>query len=244
LRLILPSEIEVWPLSLEGLSLDAVTCWLPWLAPEERKRFDSFYFQKGQLQFLATHALKRLVLAEYLVVAPGELRFEVNSWGKPYLHQDDGMQAIGFNLSHTDGFVACAVAATPSIGIDIERVDRRAEIASLARHSFSTRELAFFLSLPVEDQREAFFRLWTLKEAFVKAKGLGLSHPLESFTIDVSGDLASLASEGDGLEDASGWRFFEFQLSEFHRMAVAVFAKNSPDVRVTMCDPRALLGLT
>jgi phosphopantetheinyl transferase len=123
--------------------------------------------------YRAAHTLKRRVLSHYRPdVSPADWRFLANAWGKPAVA---GLAAApSFNLSHSGDAIAIAVAGT-DIGVDIERVRPLRHPQEVARHVFHPQELAWLAAQP--ESMRAFFRLWTLKEALLKAAGTGFSHP-------------------------------------------------------------------
>lgn len=122
----------------------------------------------------------KLMLKNILNIDKIQLKY--NKWGKPELINNSG---IHFNISHSGEWVVVGISAKP-IGVDIQKVE---EIhLSLAESSFSKRENEYMLSLPNNERKNAFFMLWTLKEAFIKAKGVGLYMPLDSFTIEIVND--------------------------------------------------------
>ncbi len=152
---------------------------------------------------------------------PAAWRFREDPGGKPSLVEDARAPALSFSLSHTRGLVACAIAGGGDVGIDVEGVDRRVD-AGLAQRFFSEPENRALAACPTEAARTArFLELWTLKEAYLKAIGVGLSHPLNTvvFAIDEGGHVAFSAPPG---VDAARWRFRLFTPRPSYRLAVAL----------------------
>nr|WP_294549493.1 4'-phosphopantetheinyl transferase superfamily protein [uncultured Rhodopila sp.] len=165
-----------------GLAMAQVTRWLPLLGADDTARAARFVFERDRVTFIAAHALLNTVVAAALGVAPAALQFVRGPHGKPDVRVAGLPAPISFNLSHTDGLIGLALAAAPgcALGFDLERLDRGTKI-DVARSYFHPEECAWLLALPVEEQPAGFVRLWTLKEAFIKATGEGLSRDLASF---------------------------------------------------------------
>jgi 4'-phosphopantetheinyl transferase len=128
-----------------------------------------------------------------------------------------------FNLSHTSGAVACVIAGEPLVGVDVEAMDRAGSTTDIAARFFAPPEVEVLHRLPAAAQRDCFFRFWTLKESYIKARGLGLTLPLDQFWF-VPGPGEAIAIDfGPGIVDTpSRWRFVERQPTPQHRLAVAV----------------------
>lgn len=155
--------------------------WLACLSAEEKARADRFLRPANRREFIAAHALKRQMLAQALCIPPDALRFGTeDAHGKPCVL--NAPRPVNFNLSHTTGQVGCAVTLDPdvSVGLDLEEADRRTT-ATLADRFFADDETAWIHAQP--DPLRAFLSVWTLKEAFVKAAGRGLSLGLETFSV-------------------------------------------------------------
>jgi len=117
----------------------------------------------------------RMVLGNYLGIAPGDLEIAYSQYGKPYISTTRMKKDIHFNLSHAGDVGLIAVAISRHIGVDLELVRQESSIESIAKRFFTPEEAGHLLSLPASLQPEAFFTCWTRKEAFVKARGEGLS---------------------------------------------------------------------
>jgi 4'-phosphopantetheinyl transferase len=184
------------------------------LSPEEDARYRRFAFARNRQQFLVGRALVRTTLSRYAGVPPAAWVFAASGHGKPEIAAPADFAGLRFNLSHTDGLVACAVTAGREVGVDVEDMSRREVSASLARYCLSAAELAHWEGLSDGERREVFFDYWTLKEAYIKARGLGLSVPLHdfSFRFRVDGPPAISFASGFG-DDPAGWHFSQFQRS-------------------------------
>lgn len=185
-----------------------------WLSDAERARRARFRFAAHRHQFLVSRALLRWVLGRYTGLDPASLRFGCNAWGKPHLELADS-GAPEFNLSHTDGLIVLAVAevngqaAPPMLGVDVERRDRVVNAPALAMRFFSALESDTLHGLPGEHQRSCFFDFWTLKEAYIKAVGMGLGIPLADFSFSLlrDGDIDIRFTASRSADDPAAWQF-------------------------------------
>jgi 4'-phosphopantetheinyl transferase len=201
------------------------------MSGEERARAARFVFPRDRLSYQVAHGLLRLVLARQTGVAARDLAFSSSALGRPELQPGgEGPGRVRFNLSHTRDLVGCAVTRDAEIGFDLERMMAPAPIDTAGRY-FSPAERAWLSGQVADRQPEAFYELWTLKEAYLKARGLGLSLPLESFSIvpaAAPGTPPSLAAPpGDGGPwSLQSWRFAD------HRCALALGASTMPPLAV------------
>jgi 4'-phosphopantetheinyl transferase len=204
------------------------------LSAEERRRHDRFHFPRDRRDFAAAHALLRRALSSRGERAPREWTFTTNAHGKPALVSPSrGQSDLCFNLSHTNGLVACVTAHDAALGIDVEKVDRPTDALDLARRFFSPTEIALLEREPPPERQERFIETWTLKEAYVKAIGEGLSHPLREFAFVPDGP-ASLRFETTRAQPTSPWQFVLFAPSHGYRMAVAVGGPLAPKRRIVV----------
>lgn len=189
---------------------------------EERARHDRFVFARSRRQFTVARALVRRVLAGYTGLAPEALAFVANEFGRPEL--DPGREGLRFNLSHADGLAALAVARDAEVGVDVEDTARRSRPEDIAEHFFAAAEVAGLMGLPAHARPRRFFDLWTLKEAYIKARGKGLAIPLGAFAYDLSRGPAAIELAIDpSLGDVrAGWHFTLADPTPRHRLALAV----------------------
>ena len=192
------------------------------LPAEEVSACDRFVFPEGRRQCLVSRVLIRTVLSSYTGDAPAAWEFDANSYGKPAVHCPAGCP-LQFNLSHTTGLVVCAVRLSGEVGVDVEDLTRRAADPALATNYFAPEEVALLESMPQDEQPLRFLQLWTLKEAFIKAKGGGLSIPLKDFAFSFPpGRPPRIAFHDPTLGDANQWQFTQLRLRRRYQVAVAV----------------------
>jgi 4'-phosphopantetheinyl transferase len=180
------------------------------LSEDERARWQRFRVERARREYLAAHALLRNALSHYGTLAPRDWRFKVNAHGKPAPDPDCGLQ---FNLSHSGGLAVCLISeAAVQVGVDVEPAVRANQIAAVARKVFSPYELAQLDALPVPDRLNRYLDLWTLKEAYVKARGLGFSLPLDRISFlsddrDEAPRLKRLIVDAELDPDPDRWSF-------------------------------------
>lgn len=198
--------------------------YLDLLQPDERARHDRFVFARDRLQFLATRALVRTVLSQYEDVAPIDWRFATGERGKPYVAGPRVAQPLSFNLSNTRGLIVCAVSRDHGqLGCDTEDTTRRTETVGIADHYFSAHEVAALKALPPSQHQARFFSYWTLKESYIKARGLGLALPLSQFSFLLDGEPEIGIRFDPRLgDDAKRWRFALRRHGARHFVALGV----------------------
>jgi 4'-phosphopantetheinyl transferase len=208
------------------------------LAPEEVERQARLVRERDRRLFLISRALVRTTLSRYAPVDPGAWRFAAGEQGKPEIVAPSDLPPLRFNLTHTPGLVACAVAPGHEVGVDAERRDRPVACLDLARRAFSAEERTQLEALPEQRRRERFFELWTLREAYVKARGEGMLRvPRDAVTFRLSPDAGAQASfDATWPDDPSRWRFFRVRPAESHRCAVAVRSARPADLVLSVWE--------
>lgn len=190
------------------------------LSDDERQRFARFRFENDRQLYLVAHALLRVALSRHANIEPCAWQFLTGSHGRPEI--DKSQSRLRFSLSHTRGLAACAIILERDIGLDVEYLTADAPI-EVAEQFFSARERRDLLCAG-SDVRAAFFlEYWTLKEAYAKARGLGLS--LEPHQFSFYKDFAgrwSIASGPPLYEDPERWQFRSWQAGKDHLAALAI----------------------
>jgi 4'-phosphopantetheinyl transferase len=155
------------------------------LSPDEKARADRFHFAKDRNRFVVGRGLLRELLSKYLRQEPVELEFSYGPFGKPELSGAHASRGLSFNLAHSAGLGVYAISANRNLGIDVELIKLESAGDDIARRYFSVREVGDLLELPPESRVRAFFHCWTRKEAYLKATGMGLQTPLDSFSVSL-----------------------------------------------------------
>jgi 4'-phosphopantetheinyl transferase len=214
-----PDELHVWSIPLEPAD-DVVARLAETLSADERARADRFVFPRDRRRFVVARGALRSILASYLDLAPSALAFAYGPAGKPRL---EGSADLDFNLAHSHELALCAVTAGGPVGVDVEWLRPMPDLLAVARTAFSPAEQAALLARPEGERLAAFFRCWTSKEAYLKARGDGLSLPLDSFDVSLAADQppALLANRLDPAEPGR-WTLHAFAPAEGYVGALAV----------------------
>jgi 4'-phosphopantetheinyl transferase len=199
------------------------------LSPEERERQARPTIEKRRREVLLTRALVRTVLSGYTGAEPLSWRFGARARGRPFCR---GLP-FDFNLSHTEGMIVCLVAGDGTApGVDVEFMPRRGRLDDVATHFFAPLECAELSAVPEAEKRRRFFTYWTLKEAYIKAKGDGLALPLDAFWFDLAGDKPAIAFDHRIADDPAAWRFESLALSDHHLCGIALTTPQMPVLRL------------
>jgi 4'-phosphopantetheinyl transferase len=213
---------------------EVVVCWRPTSAANNEEYLDAlsdlsqdehaqagrFVFDTDRRNYVFAHALLRRTLSSLMHdTLPRDWVLKPDRLGKPQL--TPARNGLTFNLTHTMGVVACAVARHADVGVDVERVGRCTDVESVASSFFSPIEVQMLARKTGVDRQVMFTEIWTLKEAYLKALGVGLSHPLDTFGFRCGGS-GELRFELPVGENASAWRIALLAPLETHRLAIAV----------------------
>ncbi len=203
------SDVHVWQAALD-VAAPEVGAFENTLAEEELRRADRFHFEKDRSPFIVGRGLLRVILGSYLKTDPEKIKLGANHHGKPQLVEENGGGGICFNLSRSHSLVLFAVARGRKVGVDLELLQPRVAEETVAERFFSPREVRTLRGLPKDRQAEAFFNCWTRKEAYVKARGEGLSLPLDQFDVSLApGEPAQLLCTNVGPQETWRWSLRE-----------------------------------
>ncbi|HEX3272216.1 MAG TPA: 4'-phosphopantetheinyl transferase superfamily protein [Ktedonobacterales bacterium] len=216
------NEIHVWAAPLEQPALSAAPM-LRALSSDERSHAERFYFPQDRRRYVIAHGFLRAVLARYLRVDPVDVLMRYLPSGKPELAPEWSGERLHFNLSHSHELALCAVGRGRSLGVDVEWIRAGLAVEGIAERLFAPREAAALRILPRSYQTEAFFTCWTLKEAYVKARGAGLQTPLNQFEVALTpGQLTALLFDATDQRAASRWSLQSLDVGGDYAAALAV----------------------
>jgi len=236
-------ELHVWLARPEAIPVRALEAYLRLESADERARRLRLRFERHRIERLVSVALVRTSLSRYASVAPADWVFERNDRGRPDLVPGQCDPALAFNLSHTRGLVACAVTRQAEIGVDVEWIARRGRTTAIADRFFSLQEVRDLRALPAAERRDRFFDYWTLKESYIKARGMGLAIPLRAFSFHLADAPPIRISFEPSLEDdPSSWQFELYRLGDAHRLAVGVRRGAVADLRVEVRETLRFQG--
>jgi 4'-phosphopantetheinyl transferase len=193
------------------------------LSSAEKQRAEYFVFERHRRQYIFAHGLLRIALSSFVPqVGPSDWCFVAHRYGRPFIAAPAVARPVYFSLSHTEGCVACVVSGCEAVGVDVEEIHERHSLLATARSNFSPEEIDALRDLPPGDLVDRFFDYWTLKEAYLKARGTGLSLPLDQFSIFISSNQTIEIGFAPGVsDDARRWCFMTSSPSLGHRLAVA-----------------------
>ena len=199
------NEIHVWLIDAAETDADNLAAYAALLSAAEQARADRFKFAKDRSLFTVAHAALRSILAQYTETLPANLQFDVGLYGKPKLGAPQAGRRVAFNLSHSYCVALLAVARSREVGVDVEFVNADFAFDEVAERFFTGGEVAALRALSRHLRRQAFYKCWTSKEAFLKAKGTGLSGELDEVTISLA------ANREEAWIDANvpGWSLIE-----------------------------------
>lgn len=225
LKKLTDNEIHIWHANPANFKNgDTLNYFASLLNKDEIKQKNQFYFDDLQHHYLITRALVRIVLSKYIsYVKPEEWQFSREAYGKPFIANPKLADILSFNISHTPGAIVLALVKKTEIGIDIENIDRKTNIKSIYQSAFSSEEILLLENTPLHHKKKLFYRLWTLKEAYVKAKGLGLSLSFNQFSFSFPSNEKILISFNPLIEDQPHhWQFIEYELYHSYYLSLAV----------------------
>lgn len=210
------------------------------MTDDERDRYRRFRSDRDRRLFLATRVLVRTVLSRYVPISSADWRFAAGAHGKPYVAHPRLTPRIHFNVAHTPGLVACVISvAHEAIGVDVERTNPPADTMRLAERYFAPAEVHALRRLPAAEQPRRFVDYWTLKESYIKARGLGLSLPLHQFAFHLVDGQIGVDFDPRLADDPTRWRFALLDTSPQHVVSVGVDTGAAPlSLRIAaMVDP-------
>ena len=218
-------DVHVWRASLNPpLAIIERLCQL--LSPDEQVRADRFHFEIDRQHFIVARGCLRTILSRYLEIAPAEIQFSYESHGKPQIASATSQDPqLKFNLSHSGGLALYAFTSVGDVGVDLEHIRPEFTGDDIARRFFSATEVECLDQLPPHARHEAFFSCWTRKEAFIKAKGVGLSLALDQFDVTLApAEPAALLRTRWDEDEAARWSLQTIEVGPGYAGAVAVEA--------------------
>ena len=211
-------QVHVWAWNLDRPPVDA-----DWsvLSQEETLRARRFVRPQDRDRYVRAHSTMRTLLGAYTGLNPAKISFSTNARGKPRIQDEETIERVHFNLTHSAGMGVLAVSRNYDLGVDIEQI--RPIDAKVAEHHFSQRELHALQHLPSEQWLAGFYRCWTSKEALLKGEGIGLNFPLDDFHVEVDPlRPPALIAVKPRSHIAPGWLLFELNPADEFAGTLAV----------------------
>jgi 4'-phosphopantetheinyl transferase len=218
---LLPDEVHVWRASLDQPQGHFVRL-KQILSPQERARANRFHFEADRKRCVLARGLLRLLIGHCLGTPADRLRFQYGEFGKPSLARGP-YPNLQFNLSHSGDLVLIALSYERAVGVDVERMRIDVATDEIAARFFSANECRDLAKVPPEMRCAAFFECWTRKEAYLKARGDGLSLPLEQFDVSFLGqDKPRLIEARHDPTEVSRWTLHALEGGGGYKAALAV----------------------
>lgn len=231
--ILLPNKVvHLWLVDQRNVHLDKQReTYEQWLSDDERESLEHYTRQELRDEQLVTRAGLRSSLSQYSdSVKPEHWVFERSERGKPTLGDDSPMQELSFNLSHSGHWLAIGVTVDNLIGVDLQRRHHQKPLTELAERFFSETEAQNLAELPESRQSEHFFRLWTLKEAYLKARGLGIANGLDKARFHIDNNGLITAEFDDSLDDdPHDWQFHHYELDDDYCLSFALKQNRAQD---------------
>jgi 4'-phosphopantetheinyl transferase len=226
--------VDVWLVASDAIGDDLLHRYQALLAPAERERWQRFLVRGAAIQYLVGRALLRTSLSRYTRVPANAWVFETNAYGCPYLAPPLARHSLRFNLSHTGGLVACAISRGGDVGVDVENVTRDVDPLALAPTVFAVPEIADIEAAAPTERRQRFFAYWTLKEAYIKARGMGVSLALDGFWFDLDRDPPRIHFGERCPDRPERWHFSRCRPTPAHALAVATAPASGAEPRLCL----------
>jgi 4'-phosphopantetheinyl transferase len=236
-----PAEIHLWLAFYDEITEQRLhSAYRELLSPAEKEQESRFYFAMDRRRYLITRALTRTVLSRYAPVHPKEWVFSANAYGRPEIvNAQAGEGGLSFNISHTRSLIVLGVTRGRALGVDVENFRAREAPIDVADRFFAPREVAALAAAPPPRQQYRFFEYWTFKEAYIKARGMGLSLPLDRFSFHYPNDrTVELAIHPELADEPARWQLWQFRPRQEYLVAICAervgSLSSSPIVRQTV----------
>jgi 4'-phosphopantetheinyl transferase len=225
------AEIHLWLAFYDEINEEPLlSAYRDLLEDAEKKQEPRFYFAKDRRRYLVTRALVRTVLSRYAPIQPREWVFSANAYGRPDIVNVQAKDScLSFNISHTHSLIVLGVTKGRALGVDVENFRARAAAIEIADHYFAPLEVAALAAVQRQQQQYRFFEYWTFKESYIKARGMGLSLPLDKFSFHYPDEqTVEIAIDPELADDPGRWQFWQLQ--------------PRPEYLVAICAERTCLG--
>ena len=205
---LLSNEVHIWRENLDNVK-PLLEDFAQVLSEDELVRARRFHFEQHRQRFIAGRGILRNILGRYLNIEPSQINFGYEPRGKPFLDESCNQINLKFNLSHSQNYALYVMSLNNSIGVDLECINSKTDVVSLAQRFFSPSEFAVIESVSPEQQQQLFFRYWTCKEAYLKATGTGL-RDLQKVEIYLTPEQPAELNNSD-ISNSSEWSLLEIQ---------------------------------
>ena len=220
-RILADDRVHVWRAGLD-LPTAKIDKLANFLSTDEIARANKFHFMEHKRRFIAARAILRQLLGNYLKISPERIEFEYGNCGKPRLAASMGNSSLQFNISHSQEYALYGFTNHHLIGVDLEYLREMENITELAKRFFTNREFQLIANSTGREQQKTFFLLWTAKEAYLKAIGMGLSSFLTDIELSLDGANPKLQAIKGKLATVSNWSMYHFIPTANYMAAIMV----------------------
>jgi len=218
-----PAEIHLWLAFYDEITEEGLhSAYRELLNAAEKEQEARFYFARDRRRYLITRALVRMVLSRYVSIHPREWIFSTNAYGRPDIVNAQARDAyLSFNISHTHSLIVLGVTKRRALGVDVENFRAREASIDIADRYFAPQEVAALTAAPPHQRQYRFFEYWTFKEAYIKARGMGLSLPLDKISFHYPDDRGvEITIDPKLADDSARWQFWQFRPGAEYLVAI------------------------
>jgi 4'-phosphopantetheinyl transferase len=214
------------------------------LSAAEKLQEQRFFFPEDQRRYLITRALVRTALSRHFPVDPRDWMFSANAYGRPEIVNAQAKDAcVSFNISHTNSVIVLGVTKHRALGVDVENVRGREAPIGIADRYFAPQEVTALIAAPRHQRQYRFFEYWTFKEAYIKARGMGLSLPLDKFSFRYPDDHAvEIAIHPELADDSGRWQFWQFRPKPEYVVAICAERADVKSTRLIVRQTTPMLS--
>ncbi len=213
----LDQEVHVWTFKVPDTE-NIPSAFYALLSAKEKAKAQKFVFEKDKLVSVCARGILRHLLGLYLQQFPTDVSLEYGTYGKPYVPNT----SLKFNVSHAHKMIVFAFVHHHDIGVDVEYIKRDFNVLDIVDNYFSAQEIKAIHRYPKALQTDIFYRGWTRKEAFIKAKATGLSFPLDQFSVSLDSETSAKVYETQwDATEAKDWQLIPFETSNAYKAALA-----------------------
>lgn len=191
------------------------------LSADERERSAKLKVEVKKKQFMLSRSLLRKILSNITEKNHNEIKFYYGNHNKPYIKEKHNNKMIEFNISHSDQYILIGLSLHNKVGVDIEKVNKEIDFESLSKRFFSKKEKEYIKGIDPENKPDAFFTIWTRKEAFIKATGKGIAYGLDTFSVITDEQLKSRIELEEKKSGDDDWFCFDLMSIENYKTAIS-----------------------
>lgn len=217
------NQIHIWRIDINNPTVDVDHLFSDILSDDEKRRADRLRSEKDKRRFVVSRGLLRENLGSYLGAEPSDINFDYNKYGKPNIKPKYNSGNIKFNVSHSANLAIYAISKNREIGVDLEYIREVRTADKIIKRFFTKQETDFYHSQPEGKRNLAFFTLWTRKEAYSKARGMGIGLPLREFDLNLVPNSGKNNSE---IKPRSQWSLIDIEINEDYLAALATQGEN------------------